>query len=79
MVGSKRGLRSTIGYSSGEFKPIILDVGTDEFKKFVDIEGPYDYILNLSAMKHVRSENDPFSLIRLIEINIMNPLSILMY
>jgi len=77
MVELVRGLRSTIGYSSGEFKPIILDVGSDEFKKFVDIEGPYDYILNLSAMKHVRSENDPFSLIRLIEINIMNPLSIL--
>ena len=32
----------------------------------------YDYILNLSALKHVRSEKDPFTLMRLIEVNILN-------
>ena len=34
-------------------------------------EGPYDYVLNLSAMKHVRSEKDPYTLMRLLEINIL--------
>ena len=29
-------------------------------KRLVAIEGPYDYIFNLSALKHVRSESDPF-------------------
>jgi FlaA1/EpsC-like NDP-sugar epimerase len=38
---------------------------------------PYDYILNLSAMKHVRSERDEFTLLRLLETNILQPLNIL--
>ena len=36
------------------------------------MEGPYDYVLNLSALKHVRSERDPFTLMRLLEVNILN-------
>jgi UDPglucose 6-dehydrogenase len=32
----------------------------------------YDYVLNLSALKHVRSEKDPFTLMRLIEVNVLN-------
>ena len=35
----------------------------------------YDYVINLSALKHVRSEKDPFSLMRLIDVNIFNTLS----
>ena len=34
-------------------------------------EGMTTY-LNLSALKHVRSEKDPFTLMRLIEVNILN-------
>ena len=36
--------------------------------------GGYDYVFNLSALKHVRSEKDPFTLMRLIEVNIFNTL-----
>ena len=35
-------------------------------------EGPYDYILNLSALKHVRSEKDAYTLMRMIETNVLN-------
>src|SRR5690606_23404609 len=31
---------------------------------------PYDYVLNFSALKHVRSEKDPFTLMRLIDVNV---------
>ena len=31
-----------------------------------------DYVLNLSALKHVRSEEDPFTLMRMINVNIFN-------
>jgi len=37
--------------------------------------GGYDYVLNLSALKHVRSEKDPFTLMRLIEVNVLNTVS----
>jgi ABC-type transport system involved in Fe-S cluster assembly fused permease/ATPase subunit len=29
-------------------------------------------VLNLSALKHVRSEADPFTLMRMIDVNIFN-------
>ena len=32
----------------------------------------FDYVLNLSALKHVRSEKDPFTLMRMIDVNIFN-------
>lgn len=32
----------------------------------------YDYVLNLSALKHVRSEKDPFTLMRMIDVNVFN-------
>ena len=35
-------------------------------------EGPYDYVFNLSALKHVRSEKDPFTLMRMLTVNILN-------
>ncbi len=40
----------------------------------LDRYGRYDYILNLSALKHVRSEKDPFTLMRMVEVNIENTL-----
>lgn len=35
-------------------------------------DGRYDFVLNLSALKHVRSEEDPFTLMRMIDVNIFN-------
>ena len=77
MVELVRSVRSTIGYGSGEFKTFALDCGTPEFNAMMNYHGPYDYIFNLSAMKHVRSEKDPFTLMRLIQTNIFNTLNVL--
>ena len=67
-----RDIRSEYGYQVLDFKTYALDIGSLEFEYFFKSQSRYDYILNLSAMKHVRSEKDPFSLMRLIEVNIMN-------
>ncbi len=40
-----------------------------EFELFFSSEGPFDYVLNLSALKHVRSEKDPYTLMRMIQVN----------
>ena len=74
MVELVRDLRSTIGYGSGEFKTFAVDCGSIEFEALMHREGPYDYIFNLSALKHVRSEKDPFTLMRMIIVNIFNTL-----
>ncbi|WP_435274281.1 UDP-N-acetylglucosamine 4,6-dehydratase [Psychrobium sp. nBUS_13] len=67
-----RDVRSSYGYINGEFKTFCLDIGTKTYDAFYENDGEYDYILNLSALKHVRSERDPYTLMRLIDVNIMN-------
>jgi FlaA1/EpsC-like NDP-sugar epimerase len=67
-----RDIRSTFGYIDGDFKTFALDVGTIEYDAFWKSDGQYDYVLNLSALKHVRSEKDPFTLMRMIQVNIIN-------
>ena len=72
MVELVRDLRSTVGYGSGEFKTFAVDCGSVEFEALMSNEGPYDYVFNLSALKHVRSEKDPYTLMRMIMVNIFN-------
>jgi FlaA1/EpsC-like NDP-sugar epimerase len=67
-----RDIRSSYGYIDGEFKTLALDVGSIEYDAFIRSDGKYDYVLNLSALKHVRSEEDPFTLMRMIGVNIFN-------
>jgi FlaA1/EpsC-like NDP-sugar epimerase len=72
MVELVRDIRSTLGYGAGDFRTFALDCGSLEFESLMLGEGPYDYIFNLSALKHVRSEKDPFTLMRMITVNINN-------
>ena len=77
LVELVRDLRSSVGYGSGEFKTFAIDCGSLEFDALVRNEGPYDYVFNLSALKHVRSEKDPYTLMRMIRVNILNSIKLL--
>jgi len=72
MVELVRDIRSTLGYIDGDFRTFALDCGSNEYRALMNSSEGYDYVLNLSALKHVRSEKDPFTLMRLIEVNILN-------
>jgi FlaA1/EpsC-like NDP-sugar epimerase len=72
LVETVRDIRSSYGYIDGDFRTFALDCGSPEYEAMFSKEGPYDYILNLSALKHVRSEKDEFTLMRLINVNIFN-------
>ena len=67
-----RDIRSSFGYSDVDFKTFALDIGSVEYDAFIESDGKYDYVLNLTALKHVRSEEDPFTLMRMIDVNIFN-------
>lgn len=75
MVELVRDIRSTLGYIDGDFRTFAIDCGSREFGALMQAEQGYDYVLNLSALKHVRSEKDPFTLMRLIEVNVLNTIS----
>lgn len=72
MVELVRDLRSSYGYINGDFQTFALDIGSVEYDAFIKSDGKYDYVLNLSALKHVRSEKDPFTLMRMIDVNVFN-------
>jgi len=77
MVELVRDIRSTLGYETGDFRTFALDCGSSEFAALTAVEGPYDYVFNLSALKHVRSEKDPYTLMRMVQVNIFNTLNTL--
>ena len=72
MVELVRDIRSSFGYIDGDFATFALDIGSFEYDAFIKNDGKYDYVLNLSALKHVRSEKDPYTLMRMIETNVFN-------
>ena len=72
MVELVRDIRSSFGYIEGDFQTFALDIGSVEYDAFIKADGQYDYVLNLSALKHVRSEKDPFTLMRMIDVNVFN-------
>ena len=56
LVEVVRDVRSSLGYIEGDFQTYALDIGSPEYDAFLRYDGGYDYVLNLSALKHVRSE-----------------------
>lgn len=72
MVELVRDIRSTLGYIEGDFRTFAIDCGSPEFAALMSAGDGYDYVLNLSALKHVRSEKDPFTLMRMVRVNILN-------
>jgi len=67
-----RDIRSEFGYIDGDFRTFAIDVGSKEYDSYFEINNSFDYVLNLSALKHVRSEKDVFTLMRMIDVNIFN-------
>ena len=73
LVELVRDIRSSLGYIKGDFRTFAVDSGSDEYRALVKGgQGRYDYVLNLSALKHVRSEKDPYTLMRMIRVNVLN-------
>ncbi len=77
LVELVRDLRSSAGYSAGETRFVPIDFGGVEAAAFLADQKPYDYVLNIAAMKHVRSEKDAYSLMRMIKVNVLDTLSTL--
>lgn len=53
-----------------DFKTFALDFGDPEMSSLLK-QQDYEYVLNFSALKHVRSERDPYTLMRLLQVNVI--------
>jgi FlaA1/EpsC-like NDP-sugar epimerase len=72
MVELVRRLRSSAAGGATDLQTFAIDCGGIEFESLMKTGEKYDYVFNLSALKHVRSEKDPFTLMRLIHVNVLN-------
>lgn len=49
-----------------------IDFGGDPFRLWLKSQlHSYDYVLNFAALKHVRSEKDPYSILAMLETNVL--------
>lgn len=71
LVEVVRDVRSSAVPPPDDFKTFAIAMGSDEFDHLLASERPYDYTVNFSALKHVRSEKDPFTLMRMYNTNVL--------
>ena len=72
LVELTRDVRSSYLGENTSIRFVCLDIGSNEFEKMFEAYGPYDYVYNLTALKHVRSEENEFTLLRMLQTNIFN-------
>ena len=65
-----RELRAGDGFVPDDFHTSVVPMGATGFLRFLAAEGPFDWILNFAALKHVRTERDVYGLMRMIECNV---------
>jgi len=72
LVELVRDLRSTARLRlPADFVTMPTGLGSIEFERYFAEEKPFDYFLNLSAIKHVRSERNIYCLVRMLDTNVL--------
>ncbi len=66
-----RDLRSAGISLPDDFRSTVAAMGSPAFTRFLKDAGVFQTALNFSALKHVRTERDAFSLMRMIETNVL--------
>ena len=75
-----RDLRSSPGgLSIPDFRTLPLDFGSSTMERFLRAQEPYDFVVNFAAIKHVRSEKDVFSLLQMIDTNVVKTARLLQW
>lgn len=59
------------GLAVRDFRSLPLDYGSPVMGRFLADALPYDAVLNFAALKHVRSEKDVYSLLQMIDTNVI--------
>ena len=54
-----------------DFRTLPIDYGAPVMRRLIADEQPFDLVLHFAAIKHVRSEKDPYSLLQMIDTNIV--------
>ena len=63
--------------NTADFRALPLDYGAAAFRYFLFEQPVYDVVLNFAALKHVRSEKDPFSTLQMFETNLTKQIKLI--
>jgi FlaA1/EpsC-like NDP-sugar epimerase len=66
-----RDLRSSRAPLPSDFSSSVVAIGSPAMRRLLDSNGRFDLVLDFAALKHVRSERDAFSIMRMIETNVL--------
>lgn len=72
-----RDIRSSNYTQLPEILTYPISFGSDLFHQFIHSVPPFQVVANFAAIKHVRSEKDPFAILRMIDNNIVYNYSLL--
>ena len=70
LVEVVRDIRSSSLSIPIEFNTFSIGIGSTEFNALIRDRAAYDCFINFAALKHVRSERDAYSLLRMINLNV---------
>lgn len=79
LVELTRDIRSSDISSQTELSIYPLDYTSTQFEQYLNSVPAYDYVLNFAALKHVRSEKDPWTLLRMIDVNVLSAIKLAQY
>ncbi len=65
------------GLLETDLRTLPIDYGSAAMRYFLESEAPYDLVLNFAALKHVRTEKDPYSTLMMFDTNILKQARIL--
>lgn len=71
LVEVVRDLHSSRTAVANDFQTFSIGLGGPEFSAFVENAANYDAVLNFAALKHVRAERDPYSMLRMLNTNVV--------
>jgi FlaA1/EpsC-like NDP-sugar epimerase len=58
-------------FAISDLRALPLDYGSRAMRLFLASGPPYDIVINFAAIKHVRSEKDPYSILQMLDTNIV--------
>jgi FlaA1/EpsC-like NDP-sugar epimerase len=71
LVELVRDLRSGAQTFDAELKTLAVGLGSHAFEHYARDAGPITHHVNFAALKHVRAERDPYTLMRLLDTNVL--------
>jgi FlaA1/EpsC-like NDP-sugar epimerase len=61
-----------LGLTNVDFRTLPIDYGSPIMQRFLrEAEQPYEIVLNFAALKHVRSEKDIYSVLQMLDTNLV--------